>query len=84
MKKRIRAFEAERWDERCRSLLRAIKAGKITGGRSAGAVLGISTPTFARWVRECRRRGVVFKTNPAGGISGNKPWRIVKMGGMRL
>ena len=61
--------------EKLLDLLRAVEAGKIYGEASAD-VLGIHPVTFWRWVKEARRRGVVFVTNPRGDVKNPRPWRV--------
>lgn len=52
-----------------RQLLLAIHAGRISTDRDSLNALGISTPTFWRWVREARAQGIRIDNSAA-------PWKV--------
>lgn len=53
-------------ETKIRKLVRAVMLGRIKG-RASHRVLGVSSATFTRWVREAERLGVKFHKNPRGG-----------------
>jgi len=65
--------------ESIQNLVTAVARGRIKGQRSHD-VLGISSATFWRWVKEAERRGVRFHKNPVGrGVPGTA-WRVHRFG----
>lgn len=66
-------------EAKIRKLVRAVALGRIRG-HAGHRVLGISTATFWRWVREAERLGVRFHKNPRGGHSIAGAWGVQAFG----